>query len=127
MPEMPQPAATPPAPVDPGKRDLFAGTNAGLGSPLFCWLLTGVTLLAVFLFLTVFNTNLGIWLKTIIMLLLSLASTLVSLKAYTATQKPHLLLSLVISGATLTGVILVGSIAIYFYESFKHAFSSAAF
>ena len=115
----------PPAAVMPNQTpNLFGDSKASFGSPVFCWLLTIISLVTIFLFLTVLTNSLNIWLKVIIMLALSLGSTLVSLRTYVSSQKPSVLLSLIMSGATLTGVLLIGGWAIYVYESLKSAFSS---
>lgn len=83
-------------------------------SLFFC----GVATFAAFMFFT-FGVGVNIWLKLVVMVLLSAASLYFAIKAYNSDQGSVTLLSFIISTMLVAGTVLGGGTYVYYYIKFK--------
>ena len=101
------------------KDEEWKPSNPGLfASPLSVFVISLLGLVTGIIFLT-FGVSVNLWIKLIVMLILSGASVFFAVKAYSKNQNVYILVGLIVSVFLLMSTVVVGSTYTYYYFKFK--------
>lgn len=110
-------------PLPPVEKEWTPANQSIVSDPHLVLGLSLLSVVAVILFLT-FGISVNIWIKVILLLVLSLTGLVMAVRAYAANHAVTILLSVIISTMMVVGTVVVGTTYIYYYIKIKQVTSA---